>query len=138
MTHPPSSTLSAPLEALLFTPAPPGIGPEIRVGRDDLNSLDDRLAGFFAATGLPTGSEPLIRCAVLLWHDHLDPAHELAQEIANPSGSWLHGIMHRREPDYWNAKYWFQRVGNHPAAASLSHLAGALLAMPGHAALKTR
>jgi hypothetical protein len=29
-------------------------------------------------------------------------------------GAFWHGIMHRREPDAWNSKYWFRKVGRHP------------------------
>ena len=60
------------------------------------------------------GESALIQSAALLWHDHLDKSHDLSQDISCVDGSFLHGIMHRREPDYPNAKYWFNRVGPHP------------------------
>lgn len=55
-----------------------------------------------------------------LWNDFLDESHRISQEIETISGSYWHGIMHRREPDYSNSKYWFRRVGDHPIFASLA------------------
>lgn len=52
---------------------------------------------------------------MLLWNDHFELAHNLAQEMHHPTGSLMHGILHRREGDFWNAKYWLSRVGVHPA-----------------------
>ncbi len=57
---------------------------------------------------------------VWLLHDFLDESHAISQTIGTPSGSFWHAIMHRREGDFDNAKYWFQRVGQHPIYSSLA------------------
>ena len=60
-------------------------------------------------------------CLAGLWlrFDFLDQSHEISQEIKTATGSFWHGILHRREPDYDNAKYWFHRVPDHPVYAPL-------------------
>lgn len=52
--------------------------------------------------------------ALWLYHDMLEESHTVSQSIPTAEGSYWHGVMHRREPDYSNAKYWFGRVGDHP------------------------
>ncbi len=61
-------------------------------------------------------------CLSGLWlhHDFLNESHTLSQSIPTPSGSFWHGIMHRREGDYWNSKYWFRQVGSHPVFTVLA------------------
>ena len=74
-------------------------------------------------------------CLAGLWllHDFLDESHRISQEIETPTGSYWHGIMHRREPDYENSKYWFRRVGEHPTFAALGEAAHELAAESGEA-----
>ncbi len=52
--------------------------------------------------------------ALWLWHDFLDDSHTISQSLDTPSGSYWHGVMHRREGDFSNAKYWFRQAGDHP------------------------
>jgi len=69
---------------------------------------------------------PLCRAGLWLFFDFLDESHELSQGIETPDGSFWHAIMHRREPDADNSKYWWRRVGKHPVLDSLRERAPAL------------
>ncbi len=52
--------------------------------------------------------------AKALWHikkGNWDAAHQIAQEIHTPLGSWIHALIHVIEGDQGNADYWFARAG---------------------------
>ncbi len=49
-----------------------------------------------------------------LWFDgknNWDKAHEIAQDINDQNGSWLHAYLHRKEGDTANAGYWYRKAG---------------------------
>jgi hypothetical protein len=69
--------------------------------------------------------------AVWLLHDDLHASHQLSQQIDNSSGSFWHGIMHRREGDFSNARYWFRQVGGHDVLNALSQRAAEIAAVRG-------
>ena len=108
------------LRDLLATPETAELGPGPRPGVQSLVELNPHLDQLLSPTPLPLVRQELMRCAILLWHDHHEVAHEICQQIETPDGSWLHGILHRREPDYGNARYWFHRVGRHPGFSMLA------------------
>jgi hypothetical protein len=68
-----------------------------------------------------------------LWqmNDFLDESHRFSQSVEgkgrHAAGDYWHAIMHRREPDASNSKYWFRRVGEHPVFETLSPYARDLL-----------
>lgn len=77
-----------------------------------------------------TDGDMATACLAGLWliHDFLDASHAVSQQIHKPTGSFWHSIMHRREPDYANSKYWFLKTGRHPVfpdlAAAAEEIAG--------------
>ncbi|MFO0948658.1 MAG: hypothetical protein U1D30_22490 [Planctomycetota bacterium] len=102
--------------------APLGPGTPNIQARDTLSRLNPE--DLFPGTQVR--DEPMGRaCLSGLWlyHDFLDESHGLSQEIPSATDSYWHGIMHRREPDFGNSKYWFRRVGNHPVFPQLAEAA---------------
>lgn len=56
-------------------------------------------------------SLPLVQAALYLCFDCWKEAHDIANEHEDTViGNWLHAIVHRREPDAGNSKYWYARV----------------------------
>src|SRR5687768_12069320 len=49
-----------------------------------------------------------------LWYDgknEWENSHNVAQEINDKNGSWVHAYLHRKEGDISNARYWYSRAG---------------------------
>ena len=49
-----------------------------------------------------------------LWYDgkgDWEAAHDIAQAVLSPTGSWVHAYLHRKEGDDGNAAYWYRQAG---------------------------
>lgn len=67
-------------------------------------------AAYAIAEELAGATTPEVQAAIWLYVDDLDRSHTISQGIAGPIGAYWHGIMHRREGDFWNSKYWFRQA----------------------------
>lgn len=102
-----------------------------------LNWLADWLRAFPAPDLDKTADPVALQAGLWLIHGFLDVSHELSQSIQGQGqdrhGDYWHGIMHRQEPDWSNAKYWFRRVGDHPVFPDLGAAAQRMLIESGEA-----
>jgi hypothetical protein len=127
-------TMAPAFTAAVLQPArgAPGSGPARRATALDEQAVLAALAEFRATHAGATAPE--LAAIALLWHDHLDPAHALVQDLETAIGMHLHGVMHRREGDFGNARYWFHRAGRVAALDELvpaARVAGAAFLVPG-------
>ncbi|CAN5619883.1 hypothetical protein BH11PLA2_BH11PLA2_19430 [soil metagenome] len=63
---------------------------------------------------------PAVQAGLWLYHDFFEESHAISQDLSTPEGSYWHAILHRREPDAFNAKYWFRSVGHHAIFEALA------------------
>ena len=71
----------------------------------------------------------VLRGLALLWHDHWNEAHEIAQsDEGERDHDLLHYFVHRREGDFGNAGYWLRDVEGHPCFARLAQRTEELIA----------
>ncbi len=80
--------------------------------------------GLFPGAVSPQGA----MAALWLYFSCFEECHSVAQELATQEGSYWHAILHRQEPDDWNAGYWFRRAGRHPVFVPLAEEAARLAA----------
>jgi hypothetical protein len=72
------------------------------------------LEEFKRTTGQSKPPDDLAVALLALWHDahgDWDAAHQVAQDIPDPVGAWVHAYLHRKEGDLGNAGYWYRRAG---------------------------
>ncbi|MCZ8512066.1 hypothetical protein O9H85_06420 [Paenibacillus filicis] len=103
---------------------------------EELDDLVDIRIGKLPVGGFTGEQLPYahaVKAGLHLFNESLDASHELSQMIENATGSYWHGIMHRMEGDYSNAKYWFHRVSRHPVYEELAREAAAFVEESTHA-----
>ena len=108
---------AAPLQSLGDGPADAGLTSSLQ-SRSVLDEIN----------GLAGSRSDELRSALWLAAGDLDRSHGISQGIENADGSFLHGIMHRREGDFSNAKYWFRRAGSHAIEHTIASETGQLYA----------
>ena len=57
-----------------------------------------------------------------MWYDakgDWEAAHNIAQDLHNTMGSWIHAYLHRKEGDDWNGRYWYRQAGKSSPNTSL-------------------
>lgn len=118
-------TVVALLEGLPL--APLDMGQPIAKNHAALKTLTPEK--LFGPSGRPIKDHLMAQCCLAgLWlrHNFFEESHTISQEIETPTGGFWHAILHRREPDYGNARYWFRRVGQHPIFSELNDAAAAV------------
>jgi hypothetical protein len=55
----------------------------------------------------------------------LDQAHRIVQEISTTDAAYIHGVIHRIDDDFNNARYWFRSAGIYPAGSEMYRRAAA-------------
>lgn len=90
---------------------------------------------FEASLSQPAPPAGVSAVLAALWHDgrgRWENAHQVAQEIDDPDGAWVHAYLHRKEGDASNAAYWYRRarkpVANGPLDEEWRELVTAFLA----------
>jgi hypothetical protein len=105
--------------------------PDLGPGTPDRSALDRLRALTAESVTAPApvrDRDAASACLAGLWllYDFLDESHTISQGLHTPDGSYWHAIMHRREGDFGNSKYWLRRVGAHPIFAPLAAAARGL------------
>lgn len=67
----------------------------------------------------PAGISDVLKA---LWYEgkgDWEASHNIAQDIHDRNGSWIHAYLHRKEGDLSNARYWYRQANKPEFIGSL-------------------
>ena len=70
---------------------------------------------------IEVAKNPLVVAGLWLYADDLEASHSVSQNLSSAAGSWWHAIMHRREGDFGNSRYWYRQARNHDMISLLGY-----------------
>ena len=71
-------------------------------------------AVFGEHTSVPDAPLALVRGGLFYYHNALDDSHKQVATLEGDTAAYWHGMIHRREGDFENARYWMRRAGEQP------------------------
>lgn len=114
------------LRQVLVMAGNPGLGQEVRPLAKSVAEVRSLLDEALHQTVFSAPRQAQLFALALCWHDQWDAAHDLCQTMeGDPDADFIHAVLHRREGDADNARYWLGKVGDHPAWRHLVPVAAA-------------
>ncbi len=78
-----------------------------------LREVDDAKL-FGGGPVLPGAPTALVRAGLFYYLNALDDSHKQSAAVEGDMAAYWHGMVHRREGDFENARYWMRRAGEQP------------------------
>jgi hypothetical protein len=113
--------------ARAFSAMPALVGPVINRGVEgDMAAMTEVMERHVR----PGEMRECLRAGLWVLADDLDRAHRICQEIETAHGAAWHAVVHRREGDFWNSKYWWRRAGGVRLEGLAARIRGELKGVP--------
>lgn len=104
----------------------PGLDQKIRASAKSVDEVRAALAEALQLTAFDAPRQAQLLALAYCWHDSWDAAHEVVQTMeGDPAADFIHAVLHRREGDADNARYWLARISDHPVFTHLIPVAAA-------------
>ena len=58
---------------------------------------------------MDSNAAQMTKAVDLALKDEWDAAHEIVQDLSDPTACWIHAVLHKIEGDASNSSYWYAR-----------------------------
>ena len=58
---------------------------------------------------MDSNAAEMIKAVNLALKDEWAAAHEIVQDLSDPTACWIHAVLHKIEGDASNSRYWYAR-----------------------------